>query len=339
MNELDDYEYNYTNYTDYLSDYELDTSVSYPVEVLSMVLYSITFVLGVPGNGIVIWITGLKMKRTVNTTWFLNLAIADFICCLSLPFSVVNIALNYHWPYGNALCKVIPSVIVLNMFASVFILTLVSVDRCTLVTKPVWSQNNRTVWLANLLCGIVWLLAVIMCLPTLIYREIWVENNITICNYGDHEDTVGIERVLHSTRLIFGFFIPFVTITTCYSLITLKVRRSQFSKSSKTLKIILAVIVSFFICWIPYHVIGVLHSFAAPMSDLANTVQILDPLVICLAYINSCLNPLLYVFMGQDFKDKIRTSLRNILESAFSEDVTRSTLHSKARSSRDETAT
>ena len=94
-----------------------------------MAIFIIVFIIGIPGNGLVIWVAGLKMKKSVNIVWFLNLAVADFMCCLSLPFSIVHLALHEHWPYGWFLCKVIPSVIIFTMFASVFLLVAISIDR------------------------------------------------------------------------------------------------------------------------------------------------------------------------------------------------------------------
>ncbi|XP_055990687.1 C3a anaphylatoxin chemotactic receptor [Sorex fumeus] len=154
-----------------------------PPLVLSMVILSLTFLLGFPGNGLVLWITGLKMRRTVNTVWFLHLTLADFLCCLSLPFSLAHLALREHWPYGWLLCKIIPSVIVLNMFASVFLLTAISLDRCLLVLKPVWCQNHRKVRTALATCACVWASAFIMCIPVFVYRETFVVGNRSVCNY------------------------------------------------------------------------------------------------------------------------------------------------------------
>ncbi|KAG5276712.1 hypothetical protein AALO_G00108870 [Alosa alosa] len=118
------------------------------VKIISLVIYSLTFLIGVPGNACVIWIAGLKMKRTVNGVWFINLAIADFLCCLSIPFSITNTLLDTNWPYGNVICQIIPLFVVLNMFARVFTLALISLDRLALVVRPVWAQNHRSLVLA-----------------------------------------------------------------------------------------------------------------------------------------------------------------------------------------------
>ncbi|XP_039613996.1 C3a anaphylatoxin chemotactic receptor-like [Polypterus senegalus] len=316
----------------YSNDFQEDSLTSQGMNIFSVVLYSLIFVLGVPGNAIVIWFTVLKLNRTVNTTWFLNLAVADFICCLSLPFLIASILLKNTWPYGNILCKIIPSIIILNMFSSVFILTLISIDRFLLVTKPVWSQNNRTVRWARLLSGAAWFLAALMCLPIVIHKEEKFSSNSTYCVYNQ---TPQSKKAMVFTRVIFGFLVPFFIICVSYTLITLKVKNSQFGKSRKTFKVILAVIVAFFICWTPYHIIDILN--IQDMSvEMEETIVSLDHFTICLTYFNSCLNPFLYVFMGPEFRSKFKMSLSKLLESAFSEEATGSTSNPKSRKSRDE---
>ncbi|KAM7115486.1 C3a anaphylatoxin chemotactic receptor [Molossus nigricans] len=159
-----------------------------PKIILSMVILSLTFLLGLPGNGMVLWVAGLKMKWTVNTVWFLHLTLADFLCCLSLPFSLVHLVLQGHWPYGWLLCKLIPSIIILNMFASVFLLTAISLDRCLLVLKPIWCQNHRNVRAAFTICGCIWVAAFVMCIPVFIYREMFTINNQNMCGYNFDAD-------------------------------------------------------------------------------------------------------------------------------------------------------
>ncbi|XP_068962214.1 C3a anaphylatoxin chemotactic receptor [Petaurus breviceps papuanus] len=438
-----------------------------PQVIISIAIFSLTFLLGLPGNGLVFWVTGLKMKHTVNTVWFLHLTVADLLCCLSVPFSLIHIVLQGHWPYGWLLCKLIPSIIVLNMFASVFLLTAISLDRCVVVLQPIWCQNHRTVRMAFAFCAGIWVLAFAMCMPGFLYRETFTDNNYTTCTYNfeeyDSQDyiyfnpsfvkesslenpstselTGTMEDILHPwssrrdtypwpstttdtprtsnvffstkvtgghsgstftadsvnsyshhpfsdlselpekrphselpkipivlpdlprassnpldmpevtvnysdfiynydfignqlpttlvaitiTRLVVGFLLPFIIMVICYTLIIFRLNRGHFAKSrSKTLRVAIVIVVTFFVCWTPYHIIGVLSLYASPYTPLGKAVMALDNLSIALASANSCLNPLFYAFMGKDFRRKAKQSIQGILEAAFSEDLVQS---------------
>ncbi|KAL0965805.1 hypothetical protein UPYG_G00285940 [Umbra pygmaea] len=297
------------------------------IKAASLFLWSIACVLGIPGNTFVIWIAGVKMKRTVNTIWFVNLAVADLLCCISIPFSMADVLLNYHWPYGESMCKILPLVITLNMFASVFTLVIISLDRFALVILPVWAQNKRSLTTASLLCCLAWILAFVLSLPSMIYKGTVTDNmNMTRCTYHQILDNSlssqlaqrAIEAT-HISRLVFGFLVPLLIITVCYLLIGKRLSSSRF-KSQKAFRIILGVVVAFFVCWLPYHTLGLVMEYGEEASE--NVARSLDPLAVALAYVNSCLNPVLYVFMGQDFKERVRVSLRKIFENVFSEDAT-----------------
>ncbi|NWR40082.1 C3AR protein, partial [Tachuris rubrigastra] len=335
------------------------------VSIVSIVIFILVFIIGIPGNGLVIWVAGLKMKRSVNTVWFLNLAVADTMCCLSLPFFIVHLALHEHWPYGWFLCKVIPSVIIFTMFASVFLLVAISIDRCLLVTKPVWCQNHRTVKFILLICSGIWILALIFCCPVFYYRETSTYDGKTECGYSFGDDQVldyinksvnesweeysplaysGNDLlgntyegdysvplalvVINITRAVFGFVLPFGIMAVCYILIVFRTRTNQFSKPhNKMLRTIVLVVAAFFICWAPYHVVGILSLVSSLRTELTESLILWDHLSTALAYANSCINPLLYVFVGQDFRAKVRQSVQAILEGAFSDEPTWSTLH------------
>ncbi|XP_039586777.1 C5a anaphylatoxin chemotactic receptor 1-like, partial [Passer montanus] len=119
---------------------------------LVLALYAAIFLLGVLGNGAVLWVTAAELRRTVNGVWFSHLALADLLSCLALPFLAVPLTTDHHWPLGAAACKVLPSLTVLAMFSSVLLLTAISADRCALVTRPVWCHNRRTPALAAAAC-------------------------------------------------------------------------------------------------------------------------------------------------------------------------------------------
>ncbi|KAG7242008.1 hypothetical protein INR49_024626, partial [Caranx melampygus] len=314
--------------------------------IISIIVYCLAFVLGVIGNGVVIWVTGFKMKKTVNTVWFLNLAIADLLFTAFLPVSVTYTALNFHWPFGNFMCKLNSGITYLNMFASIYILVVISMDRCVSVVWPVWAQNHRNVRKASYVSLGVWVLALILSAPYVVFRDtapslldeeyISCFNNFVLSN-NLTQSVIELANLRHQamtlTRFFLGFFIPFTVIVSSYAVIIHRLRRNRTlsSQSSRPFKIIAAVIITFFLCWTPFHIMGLIELVHFTISPTFYYVlSIGSPIATSLAFVNSCLNPLLYVFMGQDFKDKIRKSILNILETAFQEDETHSFTDTKS---------
>ncbi|CAI9539582.1 unnamed protein product [Staurois parvus] len=281
---------------EYLTGEDIPLELDKTLRYLSIIIYSIAFLLGTTGNGLVIWIAGFKMKRTVNTVWFLNLAIADFIFTFFLPLSITYTALGFNWPFGTLLCKLNSTIAFLNLFASVFLLTVISADRCVSVVRPVWAQNHRTPRLASAIALSVWLAALILCSPYLAFRDTIRDNdnNVTHCynNYAfstdfDDLEVVALRNMRHQVMISVRLILVF------YSLMALKLRRSLLSWSSRPFKVMASVVVAFFLCWFPYHILSVLEVVMHHWDNkgLKSAVLIGSPLATSLAFFNSCLNP------------------------------------------------
>ncbi|XP_054869479.1 chemerin-like receptor 1 [Amphiprion ocellaris] len=346
------------NVSEYFDKYA-DLRNSLPI--MSMIVYSLAFVLGVIGNGVVIWVTGFKMKKTVNTVWILNLAVTDFLFTACLPLSVTSLALDFHWPFGNFMCKLNTAVTFLNLYTSVYLLMVISMDRCVSVVWPVWAQNHRNVRKASWVSLGVWVGALILSIPYFVFRdtEVSPKENVTLCfnNFAlsDDYETPSVlqlrqfrHKVLVVIRFFLKFVIPFTVIVSCYAIIIHRLRRNRTlaSQTSRPFKIIAAIIITFFVCWAPLHIMGLVELAGVPTDQPSDTLELVIsvglPIATSLAFLNSCLNPLLYVFMGQDFKDEVRKSILKALESAFQEEKTRSinekkTEEIKGRSAADDT--
>ncbi|XP_066494151.1 chemerin-like receptor 1 [Tiliqua scincoides] len=308
------------------------------VQIFFLVSYSLVFALGTTGNGLVIFITGFRMKKTVHTIWILNLAIADFTFSFFLLFSIVHVSLEFHWPFGEALCKLSHIMVFLNLFASIYILVVISIDRCISVWCPVWAQNHRTPRLASFVALGVWILALVLCSPKLYFMKSYYsdEEPKAFCNrHYDLEfmEGIGTFYAWFSIRFIFSFIIPFSVIAVCYGAIVVRLRRDRLSQSSRPFKVITAVIVAFLVCWFPYHIFSFLHGKAS-YEHRMSMVEFSGLLLSCtLGFFNSCLNPVLYFCMGYNFKEKLRCSLLSALANAFTEEGSQHTTYTTARSS------
>lgn len=285
-----------------------------PIQIATLFLYSLVVVLGVPGNAVVVWVTGFCMPRSATSIWFLNLALADLLCCLSLPLLMVPLAHDDHWHFGPLACTLVKSLFYLFMYCSVLQLVLISLDRWLLVSKPIWCQNNRKPRHAACVCVAVWCLALIGSIPQFVYtKEIQA---------GEHKrECVTVYTLLSawlvtSYRFLVGFFLPFLVIVACHIVVYSKAQSGMSSsrtRSKRTLRVIVAVVLSFFLCWLPLHILDIVILVTPRHSPNSPRVYLAHTLALCLAYFNSCLNPLLYVCLGRGFKDSMSRSLRNIL--------------------------
>ncbi|KAM4016609.1 chemerin-like receptor 1 [Anomaloglossus baeobatrachus] len=327
----------FTNTTEHNNQNHALTAVDY----ISLVVYSLAFLLGTIGNGLVIWFTVFKMKKTVNVIWFLNLAIADFLFTLFLPLSIIYLANSFYWLFGNFMCKLNSMVAFINLYASVFLLTAISMDRCASVIIPVWCQNHRTPRLAYFVVIAVWIMAFILSLPYFIFRDTYQDDEISVCyNNFDLEDpeelNFGVSRHKATVilRFVVAFIIPFSIIVTCYSVIAFRIHKNHLTTSSKPFNVIIAVIITFFLCWLPYHIFSFLelHAFYGNDEHLPKVVRVGMPLTTSLAFTNSCVNPFLYVFIGRDFQNKFGKSILSIFEKAFNEESEHKDLKSKTKS-------
>ncbi|KAM7399569.1 hypothetical protein PAMP_018834 [Pampus punctatissimus] len=281
-----------------------------PVQIVALVCYGLVVLLGVPGNAVVVWVTGFCMSRSVTSLWFLNLALADLLCCLSIPLLMVPLVHDDHWHFGPLACTLIKGVFYLVMYCSILQLVLISLDRWMLVSRPVWCQNHRRPKWAVFGCVVVWCLALIGSIPQFLYiKEIKAGTDKRECL---PVYTIHSAWLVVSFRFLMGFIFPLIAIVVCHWVVYRRAERGLSrgrTRSKRTLRIIIAVVLSFFLCWLPLHIMDFLVLF----NPNKPSVYVAHVLALCLAYFNSCINPFLYVCLGQGFKDSMNRSLRNML--------------------------
>ncbi|KAM9032830.1 formyl peptide receptor-related sequence 4-like isoform 1-T3 [Sarcophilus harrisii] len=295
---------------------------------LFLVILAAISVLGVAGNGLVIWVTGFRMPQSITKVWFLHLAVADLAFCALLPINVAFLA-SGRWPFGRALCKLYHVFTMLNMFASVFLLTLVSADRCVCILRPLWARNHRTpARLALMACG-AWGLAAAFSSPYLAYRQTFTHprSGVTYCYNNFNPWAEGAERAARRYRahvavnFVAGFAGPLLLICACSGLSAARLRAgSQSLRSHRPFRVLAAVVAAFFGCWFPLHLVTLLELVGNLADREPGWLLDLATPAFVLASANSCLNPVLYSWVGQRFRRHLPCSLTSALKQALQED-------------------
>ncbi|XP_017283102.1 C3a anaphylatoxin chemotactic receptor [Kryptolebias marmoratus] len=320
-----------------LKDDQTKVDIEAVMDNISIIFYTLTVVFGITGNSLVIWVAGLKLKRKVTSVWLVNLAIADLIFCFTRVFSLIKKLFFDHWPFGVFLCKFNGFFKYANMFCSVFLLAVISLDRMLCVWRPVFTRRHRTLCAARVVAVLVWITAILFSTPYFIYRQVYVKNNKSKCSLEVKESTEGensTKYALYSIRFLCGFVLPFIVILVCYIMAGIGIRRTRLSGKSRPLRILASLVIAFFLCWAPYHCL-----LLVKMMDSKNAVlKIWQPLATGFAYFNSCVNPLLYFCMGLDVRGQFRQSLMGIYRRALADDVEERTSQSQDRSLDESTA-
>uniref|UniRef100_A0A3B3UWM1 Chemerin chemokine-like receptor 2 n=1 Tax=Poecilia latipinna TaxID=48699 RepID=A0A3B3UWM1_9TELE len=320
----ENYTYEYEEYGD-MEDLKVDHSQTEPIHIISIVIYITCITLGLIGNGAVIWVTGFKSKKTVNSVWLLNLAIADFVFVLFLPFYIDYILKDFHWNFGLVMCKINSFVSVMNMYASVLFLTVLSVDRYVSLVYLNWCQRYRTADRAWLVCGCIWLTAALLSCHALVFRDILHVNGKVLCytNYhvtNQHTTAATIHTILVSVRLTVGFLLPLSAISVTGILLSIKVRQSRgLVRISSFSKTVTAVILAFFFCWAPFHIFGLMELFVHHSLTMHSILRAGFPLATSLGFFNSCINPLLYMLLSKKVRHILKDACLNITKSSLRE--------------------
>lgn len=140
------------------------------------------------------------------------------------------------------------------------------------------------------------MLALVLTIPSTVSAALYSLSKMTFCIVG--LGLLGRELALAIiiTYFVLTFLVPLVTMILCYTLLMPRTWRQPATHSTKILKMVVAVVTSFFVLWLPYKFCEMLYIFPLIFSlfiwELVKSLQIIGK---ALAYANYCINPVIYV--------------------------------------------
>ncbi|KAK1886665.1 Somatostatin receptor type 5 [Dissostichus eleginoides] len=248
---------------------------------LMTALISLTvFMVGLTGNTLAIYVVLRYAKmKTVTNIYILNLAVADELYIIGLPFLTTQNVLSY-WPFGTFLCRVVMTADCMNQFTSIFCLTVMSIDRYLAVVHPIRSTKWRHPRVAKVVSAAVWAVSFVVVLPVFIFSDVQDTFNSCNMNWPEPKNAWSTAFILYTATV--GFFGPLLIICLCYLLIIIKMKssgvRAGFTKRRRSER---------------------KSSVSAGIYFFA----------VSLTYANSCANPVLYGFLSDNFRQSFRKVL------------------------------
>ncbi|XP_055677778.1 pyrokinin-1 receptor [Lutzomyia longipalpis] len=334
--------YESDNETDYYQDVNL-TDIFGPkrdplyIVVPITVIYLLIFISGLVGNiSTCIVISRNKSMHTATNYYLFSLAISDFLLLISgVPQEMYYIWSKYPYVFGEAFCVLRGLAAETSANATVLTITAFTVERYVAICHPFLSHTMSKLSRAVRLIVFIWLLSLALAIPQAL--QFGIVNHLGI-------DQCGFKRIIikHSFELstFLFFFAPMTLITVLYLLIGLKLRTSNMMKGDggtqwnrrahinscrqqnhlgtrRVLKMLVAVVVAFFICWAPFHAQRLVAIYGTGPE------QSLDPFMLkiyvimtyisgVLYYLSTCINPLLYNIMSNKFREAFKETLAKV---------------------------
>ncbi|XP_041826712.1 proteinase-activated receptor 2-like [Melanotaenia boesemani] len=286
------------------------------------IVYIIVFAVGLPANGMAIWVFLFRTKKKhPSSIYMANLALADLLFVIWMPLKIAYHFNGNNWTYGEPLCKVFVSFFYGNMYCSVLFIACLSVQRYWVVAHPMSSQrrNNK---IALGVCLSVWAFIWLTTTPLYLYNHTAKikDPNITTCHdvniIKDPMDPFPSVKLPYFYFIFMGlvvFLVPCVVIIVAYILLLRALgntmEESTASKSrQKAVVLIIIVLVTFLVCFIPSNIMLVVHYSLLKDGGINNGYGFYIT-TLCLTSLNSCLDPFIYYFVSDEFRDHVKNTL------------------------------
>ncbi|XP_055521339.1 lysophosphatidic acid receptor 6-like [Leucoraja erinacea] len=293
--------------------------------------YGLTSALGLPLNTLaLLYFFRCAAVRSHTTVYMKNLACADLLLAASLPVRVAFYAGAWHPKAPPRLaCEISGMVFLINMYASIFFLACISLDRCAAICFPMKSRLSGARRGAPWYSALVWLVVVGASLPPYLYLKLRelpeAQQNANTSNiscircFEDRPAYVSDPAAL-AFALLNGCVVPLATVLACSLALLRSVRRSPAARQDwprvrNTVAVTLAV---FALCFLPYHMVLLLMAVGPTPRNFDQAYHAAVPL----ACLNTVLDPVCYYFATETFqKSPGVRAVRNALITNTGSDV------------------
>ncbi|OXA59754.1 gonadotropin-releasing hormone receptor isoform X3 [Folsomia candida] len=284
--------------------------------VIKSLILSLMVILSLVGNvGTMVSIKKSKRQRSAHIyTLIYHLSIADLFVTGWCILGDAIWSLTVEWMAGNIECKIFKFFQMFSLYLSTFIMVLIGVDRFISVKYPLKSMRNG---LCFKLIAVCWVASAVLSLPQMVIFHVkqgpFVEDFFQCVTYGFY--TAPWQEHLYTVfTLICGFLLPLFILVTTYILTVVTLHRNEEildhtgtfrtlidpnrrkllrRAKMKSLRISVAIVASFIICWTPYYAVMMAYLFFVPNKDQIINEDLYSGFFF-FGMSNSLFNPLIY---------------------------------------------
>uniref|UniRef100_A0A8D2JCX7 Substance-P receptor n=2 Tax=Varanus komodoensis TaxID=61221 RepID=A0A8D2JCX7_VARKO len=285
------------------------------------VAYALVVLVAVVGNAVVMWIIlAHKRMRTVTNYFLVNLAFSE--AAMAALNTLVNFTYAVHnvWYYGLFYCRFQNFFPVASVFASIYSMTAIAVDRYMAIIRPLQPRLSATA--TKVIICVIWLLALLLSFPQGYYATTADLPGRVVCLVAWPDNTTqAYEITYHLSVTVLCYVLPLLVIGYAYTVVGLTLWASeipgdssdryheQVSAKRKVVKMMIVVVCTFAVCWLPFHVYFVLHHFNEDWYE-KRYIQQVYLAILWLAMSSTMYNPIIYCCLNDRFRIGFKRAFR-----------------------------
>ncbi|XP_067848995.1 probable G-protein coupled receptor 34b isoform X1 [Heptranchias perlo] len=294
--------------------------------VLLPTVYSLIFLTGLISNisALCIFFFIQNKKNSIHV-YLINMAIADLLLIVCLPFRIAYHANHNQWMLGKLFCSIVGNVFYMNMYISITLLGFISVDRYLKIIRPLQHYKLQKVIRSTMICGAIWFISILIALLMLLKTKTADNSNDNFKCF--HYREKNHFKAYINLLIVINFWIVFFFLILSYGKIAkklskLSIERPGFSNSkilSRVATKTFIVLFIFTICFVPYHISRFFY-IASQIQQTScywkNMVNKTNEISLLLSAFNSCLDPIMYFLLSKT----VRRTVLSLVSEKFQKD-------------------
>lgn len=291
--------------------------------VIQIAVYCILLAFSVLGNSLVVLVVSRtnEIRATVNFFIF-NMAVSDLIFTVVITTrEITEVVSDINKPWflsgiiGNATCKLCYFSQDVCTAVSMLTLVAIAIDRYYAIVFPMRSCVITSKVRKAMVISI-WIIAMGFNSPDLYVFRIRrsVQNTNFYECFALWNQQQGFAYFLTSSAFL--FILPLITMMVIYSVILVTIRRRKIPgslessrarrhkerRNRRVLKMVLAVLLAFLICWLPFNIYIYMNYFGLRQHSPCNGKETVLVVTLFLAYTNAAVNPFIYFAFSENYR-------------------------------------
>lgn len=300
------------------------------IEILAL---SVTFVVAVAGNvSVLLAMRHTKKKMSRMHLFIRHLSLADLVVAFFQVLPQLCWEVTYRFSGPDALCRIVKHLQVMGMFASTYMMVMMTVDRYIAICHPLKTLQQPT-RRAYIMIVSTWVCSLVLSTPQyFIFSLSEIQNGSDVYDCWAHFIEPWGAKAYITWITVGIFLVPVAILMICYGFICHSIwnnikykkrkgasgaaaKKGLIGKNSvssvttisraklRTVKMTFVIVLAYIICWAPFFTVQMWSVWDKNFQwdDSENTAVTLSAL---LASLNSCCNPWIYmIFSGHLLQD------------------------------------